>query len=178
MAPIKIYHNPLSPVSRSVVFLAKYLKLEIEVFFKWYFINGNRNISKTLIFFNKVVEVNLAGKEQLEDWYLRLNRQHTVPTLVHDDLVLTESRAMLAYFVNCPKNESSLYPRCRKKRAMIDNRLYFDATTLNVRMGLLGVRIWYFLHCVFLITIKNLNCRKTSFTEARPSLIQQQKKNY
>lgn len=92
----------------------------------------------------------MAAKEHLQEWYLKLNPQHTVPTLVDNGFVLTESRAILAYLVNSKAPESSLYPKCVKKRATIDSRLYFDATTLSVRLSNVGVRMTYaynkFLH--------------------------------
>lgn len=52
---------------------------------------------------------------------------HTVPVLVDGDLVLTESRASMAYLVNQYSPNHSLYPSDPKLRAQVDKFLYFDA---------------------------------------------------
>uniref|UniRef100_A0A336LQC1 glutathione transferase n=1 Tax=Culicoides sonorensis TaxID=179676 RepID=A0A336LQC1_CULSO len=114
MAPITIYHNEMSPLSRSVIFLAKYLKINIEI-----------------------KRIDLVAKEQLQDWYIKINPQHSVPTLVDNGFILTESKAILGYLINSVPNGASLYSTDKKKRALIDSRLYFDATTLFPRSGVL-----------------------------------------
>lgn len=59
-----------------------------------------------------------------------MNPQHTVPTIVDEGFVLSESRAIMTYLVDkyAPGNE--LYPRDLQKRAIINRLLYFDAGTL------------------------------------------------
>lgn len=49
---------------------------------------------------------------------------------MHGDLVLSESRAQLCYLANQFAPNHSIYPSDPKKRALIDNALYFDATSL------------------------------------------------
>ena len=74
--------------------------------------------------------VNLAAGEQNSSEFLKLNPLHQVPVLVDGDFVLTESRAILAYLVNKFQPGSSLYPTDPKARAIVDQRLYYDATAV------------------------------------------------
>ncbi|XP_014260234.1 glutathione S-transferase 1-like [Cimex lectularius] len=78
---------------------------------------------------------NLMKGEHLTPEFLKLNPQHTVPTLVDDGLVLTESRAIMCYLANKYAKDDSLYPKDPAKRAMVDSRLYFDMGTLYARFG-------------------------------------------
>lgn len=58
--------------------------------------------------------------------YLQLNPTHCVPTMVDDNLVLWESRAIITYLVNQYSPQSSLYPKDPQKRAIVDRLLQFD----------------------------------------------------
>lgn len=58
---------------------------------------------------------------------------HTVPTLIHGDLTLTDSNAIIMYLVDEFANDSSLFPTDRTKRATIINKLMFNATHLFIR---------------------------------------------
>lgn len=74
--------------------------------------------------------VNLSAGEQNTPEFLKLNPFHQVPVLVDDDFVLTESRAILAYLVNKFKPGDALYPADPRARAVVDQKLYYDATVL------------------------------------------------
>lgn len=98
-----LYYTPGSPPARAVLFLTRYLNIDVEV--------------KTL---------NLLQREQYSEEFLNLNPAHEVPTLIDGDFVLTESRAILAYIINSRQPGSDLYPTDAKARARVDQRLSYD----------------------------------------------------
>lgn len=102
MSPI-FYHNSLSPPSRAALLTIRNLGLDIEV---------------------KHIDTYKGEQNTLE--YLKINPLHQVPVLVDGDFILTESRAIICYLAASSK--SKLYPNDLKKRALVDSRLYFDAT--------------------------------------------------
>ncbi|XP_013101445.2 glutathione S-transferase 1-1 [Stomoxys calcitrans] len=74
--------------------------------------------------------LDLTKGEQLKPEFVKINPQHTIPTLVDNGFALWESRAILVYL--CEKYDSSKkwYPNCVKTRAIVNQRLYFDMGTL------------------------------------------------
>ncbi|XP_061392579.1 LOW QUALITY PROTEIN: glutathione S-transferase 2-like [Musca vetustissima] len=102
------YYLPLSAPCRSVIMTAKALGIELN---------------KKLL--------NLFEGEHLKPEFLKINPQHTIPTLVDNGFALWESRAIMIYLVEkYGKKDDPLYPSCPKKRALINQRLYFDMGTL------------------------------------------------
>ncbi|XP_060649079.1 glutathione S-transferase D4-like [Drosophila nasuta] len=79
--------------------------------------------------FNKI-QVNLGAKEHLTPEFLKLNPQHTIPTFVDNGFSLWESRAILTYLIEKYGKDDSLYPKDPQKRALVNQRLYFDLGTL------------------------------------------------
>lgn len=79
--------------------------------------------------------VNLLTKDHLKPEFVKINPQHTVPVLTDDGLTLCDSHAIATYLVNAYTADDSLYPKDPKKRAIVDQFLYFDATKLfpNIR---------------------------------------------
>lgn len=110
MATIVLYHFPMSPPSRSALLVARNLGLDVEV---------------------KIL--NLMAGEHMQEDFLKINPQHTVPTVVDDGYVLWESKAIATYLVEQHKPDSPLYPADPKKRGIINQRLYFDSTVLFAR---------------------------------------------
>ncbi|CAG0910388.1 unnamed protein product, partial [Darwinula stevensoni] len=104
---IDLYYDDLSPFCLSVRLLARALGLELTL--------KERNTDKD---------------ETLTPEYIQMNPQHTVPTINDDGFILTESRAILRYLVGKYGKDDSLYPKDLKERAVVDQRLDFDAGTL------------------------------------------------
>nr|AFD34184.1 glutathione S-transferase [Argyresthia conjugella] len=107
---IKLYHLPPSPPCRAVRMLAMALNLELEL-----------------------VMTNLMEGEHLKPEFLKMNPQHTLPTIDDNGFILWESRAIMAYLVNAYGRDDSLYPKNPRLRAVVDQRLNFDVGTLYAR---------------------------------------------
>ncbi|XP_075542454.1 glutathione S-transferase 1-1-like [Dermacentor variabilis] len=75
-------------------------------------------------------DLNLMAKEQLNPEFVKLNPQHTVPTLNDNGFVLWESRAIGMYLVEKYAPECSLYPKDVQKRATVNRMLFFESGTM------------------------------------------------
>ena len=80
-----------------------------------------------------IVEVDLRKGENRSEAFLALNPNAKVPVLVDDDFVLWESRAINAYLASL-KSEQGLYPEDPRKRAIVDQWSYWQATHLGPAM--------------------------------------------
>ncbi|KAL1505845.1 hypothetical protein ABEB36_005308 [Hypothenemus hampei] len=109
---IDLYYLPGSAPCRAVLLTAKALDLEL-------------NLKLT----------DLMAGEHLTPEFVKLNPQHTIPTLSDNGFNLWESRAIITYLVNQYGKDDSLYPKDPKKRALVDQRLYFDIGTLYARFA-------------------------------------------
>uniref|UniRef100_A0A182PZ47 glutathione transferase n=1 Tax=Anopheles epiroticus TaxID=199890 RepID=A0A182PZ47_9DIPT len=68
--------------------------------------------------------------------FTKLNPQRTIPTLVDGPLVLSESRAALIYLCDrYAKEDNDWYPRDTIQRAIVNQRLFFDACVLYPRFA-------------------------------------------
>ena len=77
------------------------------------------------------IEIDLENVDSNDEDLLEIvNPVHKVPVLVHDELVLTEPRAILSYLVGFFKSDDPFYPIDLKKRAIIDQRLFYDAAVI------------------------------------------------
>lgn len=115
MAPLVLYHSPLSPFSRAVRLLLRYLNIEVEV---------------------KVID--LAKQEQLETWFREINPQHCVPTIDDNGFILWESRAILTYILDSKAPE--MVPTSPKEKAVLNQRLQFELGVLAPKLFALIVR--------------------------------------
>ncbi|XP_012283323.1 glutathione S-transferase 1-1 [Orussus abietinus] len=74
--------------------------------------------------------VDLFKGEHLKPEFIKMNPQHTVPTMDDNGFYLWESRAIMGYLVDQYGKNDSLYPKDPKKRALVNQRLYFDMGVL------------------------------------------------
>ncbi|KAH8306293.1 hypothetical protein KR018_006375 [Drosophila ironensis] len=103
-----LYNMAGSPSTRAIMMTAKAVGVEYN--------------SKNL---------NTFTGEQLNPEFVKINPQHTIPTLVDNGFVIWESRAIVVYLVEqYGEPNSPLYPDDPQKRALINQRLYFDMGTL------------------------------------------------
>jgi len=79
--------------------------------------------------------LNLMGGDHLKPEFLKINPQHTIPTLVDHGFALWESRAIMTYLVEKYGKDDSLYPKDAKARAVVNQRLFFDMGTLYQRFA-------------------------------------------
>ncbi|KAI4470439.1 glutathione s transferase d10 isoform a-related [Holotrichia oblita] len=74
--------------------------------------------------FNSLISENPDKQKQL------LNPQHTVPTLVDGDTVITNSHAISIYLVEKYGKNDALYPKDVVRRTLVNQRLFFDEGTM------------------------------------------------
>lgn len=77
----------------------------------------------------EVIPINPREGQTKTPEYLKINPQHTIPTVVDGDFVVTESRAALTYLACTYDKSGKLCPNDTKARAKIDQLLYFDMGT-------------------------------------------------
>lgn len=105
---MQLYFAHFSPPARTVLMTIRNLGLDVEL-----------------------KHVDFSKGDNKTDEYKKINPLNQVPVLVEEDgFVLTESRAISAYLVNSRNSESDLYPKDPLKRAIVDQRLYYDATVV------------------------------------------------
>lgn len=103
--PIDCYYLPPSPPCRTIMLLAKALGIHFNI---------------------KIV--NTMKGEQFAPEFLQINPQHTLPTIDDNGFILWESRPIMTYLVSKYAKNDSLYPKDPKKRAIVDQMMYFDAS--------------------------------------------------
>ncbi|KAM7342803.1 glutathione S-transferase E14-like [Cochliomyia hominivorax] len=107
MKPV-LYCDQRSPPVRSVLILLKLLDIEVDLKF-----------------------IDLFKGEQLKPTFKEINPAHTVPTLVDDDLILTDSHVILMHLCEKhQKSDSKLWPTLYKDRIQVTNMLLFEASLI------------------------------------------------
>lgn len=108
---LTLYHFPPSAPSRGALLAARAIGVDIDIQI-----------------------VDLFAKEQLQPDFLKVNPQHTIPTLVDGDFTVWDSHAIGPYLAKTYGKEDTLYPSDPKKKAIVDQRLYFDCGTFYPRV--------------------------------------------
>ena len=80
------------------------------------------------------IQVNLIAREQREDWFLKLNPNGKVPTLVDDDFAVWESNAILLY-LGRRFSPNNLIPQDIKKLGAMLKWIMYEATTLSKNLS-------------------------------------------
>ncbi|XP_053680161.1 glutathione S-transferase D7-like [Anopheles nili] len=111
-----LYYFPMSPPARAVLLLAKELGITVNL-----------------------KEVNpMAGETRTEE-FIRMNPQHTIPTLDDNGFYLGESRAILTYLIDAYRPGHTLYPNIPKEKALINRVLHHDLGSFYPKFfGILG----------------------------------------
>lgn len=123
MPELTLYRDELSPAARVAVLVCRNLNLDVEI-----------------------KETNVRKGDQKTAEFLKLNPQHVVPTIVdhkNKDFVMWESRAIAAYLVESRAPGHHLFPNDVTIRAVINQRLYFDACTLTHRMSTIAHELFF-----------------------------------
>ncbi|KAH0550171.1 hypothetical protein KQX54_017847 [Cotesia glomerata] len=115
-----LYSIDLSPPCRAVLMAARVINLNLDVH-----------------------ETNLLKNEHKTEQFLKLNPQHTIPTIDDDGFILWDSHAIIRYLVSKYAKDDSLYPKDLQKRAIIDQRLHFEGEMLFVRLRNIVRPIFY-----------------------------------
>ncbi|XP_053999752.1 glutathione S-transferase D7-like [Hylaeus anthracinus] len=103
MTKIILYSHDISPPCRSVLLTAHAIGVEVEI-----------------------REINLLTRDNKKEDFLKINPQHTIPTIDDDGFVLADSHAIACYLIGKYAKDDSLYPKDLQKRALIDQQLHFD----------------------------------------------------
>lgn len=107
MAPIDFYYVPRSSMCNAISMVAKAVGVELNL-----------------------ILTELKNGDHLKPEFIKINPQHTIPTINDNGFGLWETRAIITYLVEKYGKDDSLYPKDPQKRAVVNQRLYFDLGTL------------------------------------------------
>lgn len=78
--------------------------------------------------------LDLFGGEHMSEWFLKMNPQHTVPTLDDNGQYIWESSVICTYLIDKHANDDELYPKDLYQRARCNQRLHFTDAILYQRL--------------------------------------------
>jgi glutathione S-transferase len=107
---MKLYYDPISTTSRPLMMFAAEHRLPVE----WEL-------------------VSLFQGEHQSEAFLAINPNGTVPLLLEDSFVLSESTAILRYLA--AKAQSPAYPQDLRERAMVDSAIDWFMTNFHYALG-------------------------------------------
>ncbi|KAJ2938117.1 hypothetical protein O0L34_g3691 [Tuta absoluta] len=112
MSNISLYSISGSPPCRAVLMVKEALGLDVTI-----------------------KHVNTLAGDQLKPEFVEKNPLHTVPLLEEGDYLLPDSHAIITYLVSkYGADKRDLYPSDLRVRAIVDQRLFFDAASLFVNI--------------------------------------------
>nr|AVT42195.1 glutathione S-transferase d1 [Lissorhoptrus oryzophilus] len=109
---IEVYYFKFSPPSRSALLLAKALGLKPNI-----------------------IITNMTAGDHMKPEFLKMNPMHTIPVIKDNGFTLYDSQAIMIYLVNQYGKDDSLYPRDPKKAAIVNLRLFFNASYLSPKFN-------------------------------------------
>lgn len=118
MAPI-LYYMPEGAPSRGVLFLIRYLNLDVQL-----------KLTRTY------------KNEHMDPEFIKISPCHTVPVLNDNGLILNDSQAIAVYLVEQYASKTNLYGNNVKERALVLQRLFFNATLFDETKRLLAPIIY------------------------------------
>ncbi|KAL5292740.1 GstE2.2 family protein [Megaselia abdita] len=80
----------------------------------------------------ELVNLDIFKQENLEEEYLKKNPVHSIPLFVDGDVIIRDSHSISSYLVDKYSSNDSLYPKDLVKRALVNERLFFDTGILFV----------------------------------------------
>ncbi|XP_058449272.1 uncharacterized protein LOC131429241 [Malaya genurostris] len=111
MNPV-LYYDDASPPVRSVLLTISALDINDKIDMKW---------------------INLFGADHLKPDFVNINPLHTVPVLTDEELILTDSHAILTYLCDVYGQGTNFSLGDPKQRAIVLNRLCFNNSVLFQR---------------------------------------------
>lgn len=126
---VDFYFTPGSAPCRSVLLTAKALGIELNLILVD--LKKKEHLRPEFIKVRSLSFFKVFFSCEFFIFYFKINPKHTVPTLADNGLVLWESRAIITYLVQEYGKDDSLYPKNPKKRALVDQVLYFDLEKLH-----------------------------------------------
>lgn len=91
----------------------------------------------------KLKQVTFSSPGDLEPLFLKQNPRRCVPALQDGDFILCDSHAINSYLVSTYGKTDALYPKDTKVRALIDQRMYYDAGVIFPIQKQIAVAIFF-----------------------------------
>lgn len=107
---MKLYGNDFSPNSNKVRFAANAMGINHEY-----------------------QSIDLAGGEQRQEWFLKINPVGRIPVLIDEDYRIFESNAIIRYLAL--KTNAAAYPADIRKRCLVDQWLDFSSIHTGMAMS-------------------------------------------
>ncbi|XP_015431740.1 PREDICTED: glutathione S-transferase 1-1-like [Dufourea novaeangliae] len=111
MSKVTLYSHDISPPCRSVLLVAHVIDLPLNIH-----------------------EINLTNHDQTKDEFVKINPQRMIPAIDDNGFLLSDSHAIITYLVDKYANNDDIYPKDIKKRALVNQHLFFDASVFFATM--------------------------------------------